>query len=368
MEFGCLFLGARPLFHEQYANGSKVNPNPVSSTDTEVYEDILKAARLADELGFDAVWLAEHGFSEHGTISSPHTLLAAIAAQTKRIKLGTAVTIVPWYHPLRMAEDLATIDIVSQGRLIVGVGRGYQKREYDAYGLDMSEARERFVESLDIAIKAWSQERFAYEGDFYTIPEVMVLPKPVQKPHPPIWMAVTHSPESLEIAVRNRWGLLTVGSTFFPADPEVDENLWRLYHSKMLAMGVAPEDIRMSTTRTMYVAETDEEALAIMGPRLQWAGDMSAFLRAPLASMGGRVRGYEDYARDHLFDPELSSRGRQEGMGAIGSPETVTDTIKDLQSKSITHLICSSGVAGMPYGQVEKSLRLFAEKVMPNFK
>ena len=140
MQFGCFFVGQRPLRHEQYGDNQQANPNPVRRTDAEVYHDIMKGARLAEDLGFDSVWIAEHAFSEHGIISSPHSLLAAIAAQTKRVKLGVACSIVPWYHPLRLAQDLATVDVISEGRLIIGVGRGYQKQEFDAYGLDIAES------------------------------------------------------------------------------------------------------------------------------------------------------------------------------------------------------------------------------------
>ena len=107
MKFGAFFVGQRPLLHEQYADETKVNPNPVSRTDVQVYEDILRGAELAEQLGFDSVWIAEHAFSEHSIISSPHSLLAAIAARTERVKIGVACTIVPWHPPLRLAQDLA---------------------------------------------------------------------------------------------------------------------------------------------------------------------------------------------------------------------------------------------------------------------
>ena len=364
MKFGCFFGGQRPQLHEQYAEGIKVNPNAVSRTDAEVYQDILKGARLGDELGFDSVWVTEHAFSEHGIISSPHSLLAAIAAQTTRVTVGVAVTVVPWYHPIRMAQDLATLDIISQGRLIVGAGRGYQKREFDGYGIDISESRERFVEGMDIAIRAWSQERLSYQGKFYNIPDVMVVPKPVQKPHPPIWMAVTQSPESLEIAVQNRWSLITVGGATSGADPEEEHTLISLYHSKMVANGVAPEDISVAVVRNLHVAESDEEALALMKPRLLWAADINAFLRAPVASMAGRLRGYEHYGQDPFTDTEMVARRMQE---MVGSPEKVNTAIGDLQSKKITHMFANLDAGGLPYEQVESSLRLFASKVMPNF-
>jgi alkanesulfonate monooxygenase SsuD/methylene tetrahydromethanopterin reductase-like flavin-dependent oxidoreductase (luciferase family) len=337
--------------------------------DTEVYHDILKRAKLAEELGFDSVWIAEHAFSEHGIISSPHSLLAAIAAQTTRVKVGVACSIVPWYHPLRLAQDLATLDVISAGRLIVGVGRGYQKREFDAYGLDIAESRERFVEGMDIALQAWSQERMAYEGKFYTIPEVMVVPRPVQQPHPPIWMAVTHSPESVEIAVKHRWGIFTVGSTFFPAAPEADENLITLYRTKMLASGVTPADIIVVAVRNTYVAPRAEEAIATLQPRLQWAGDLANHLRAPVSTLArtGGLRGYEHYARDPFIDPELTQRRGQEAMGAIGTPAQVTATLKDLQARHVTHFLAYMDIGGLPYPQVAQSLRLFAEQVMPHF-
>jgi alkanesulfonate monooxygenase SsuD/methylene tetrahydromethanopterin reductase-like flavin-dependent oxidoreductase (luciferase family) len=334
-----------------------------------VYHDILKGAKLAEDLGFDSVWIAEHAFSEHGIISSPHSLLAAIAAQTTRVKVGVACSIVPWYHPLRLAQDLATLDVISAGRLIVGVGRGYQKREFDAYGLDIAESRERFVEGMDIALRAWSQERMAYEGRFYTIPEVMVVPRPVQQPHPPIWMAVTHSPESVEIAVKHRWGIFTVGSTFFPAAPEADENLITLYRTKMLASGVAPADIIVVAVRNTYVAPRAEEAIATLQPRLQWAGDLANHLRAPVSTLAraGGLRGYEHYARDPFIDSELTQRRGQEAMGAIGTPAQVTATLQDLQARHVTHFLAYMDIGGLPYPQVAQSLRLFAEQVMPHF-
>ena len=124
----------------------------------------------------------------------------------------------------------------------------------------------------------WGEERFSYEGKFHSFPEVMVIPKPVQKPHPPIWMAVTHSPESVDVAVSHRWGLFTVGSSFFPASAESDQDLIKLYYSKMRDAGVASQNITIAAVRNMFVAESEAEALEVMTPRLQWAGDMGEFL------------------------------------------------------------------------------------------
>ena len=364
-------MGQRPQLHEQYDDEHKVNPNPVSRTDVQVYEDILKGAELAEELGFDSVWIAEHAFSEHSIISSPHSLLAAIAARTKRVKIGVACTIVPWHAPLRLAQDLATVDIISGGRVVVGAGRGYQKREFDIYGIDIAESRDRFIEGMDIAVKAWTEERFAYDGQFFSFPEVMVIPKPVQKPTPPILMAVTHSPESVEIAVSKRWGLFTVGSSFFPASPDSDQNLISLYHRRMVEEGVAPEEIEIAAVRNVYVSQTDQEAVDLLMPRLQWAGDMGEFLRRPVAVMAaaaGGLRGYENYVVDPFIEPDLVAERGKEGMAAIGGPEKVTAAIKELEDNHVTNFISYLDVGGLDYDQVSSSMRLFAEKVMPNFR
>ena len=370
MKFGCTFLGQRPLLHEQYADESKVNPNPIRRTDPEVYGDIIKGAVLADELGFDSVWVVEHAFSEHSIVSSPQSILGAIAAKTTRINIGAACFIVPWHQPLRLAQDIAMLDVLSEGRMIIGAGRGYQKREFDAYGLDMAESRERLVEGMDIAIKAWTNERISYEGKFFSFPEVMVIPKPVQKPHPPIWMAVTHSPESVDIAVQRRWGILTAGSTFFPAAPEADEDVIKLYRSKMLESGVASDDIPIAALRIMYIADSEDDALEVMNPRLEWAGDMAAYLRRPASRLAqaGSLPGYEHYAKDHLIEPDLLEKQIPQAMGAIGTPEKVIETIKELESMHVTHFLAALDTGGLSYNEIEGSMRLFAEEVMPNFK
>jgi alkanesulfonate monooxygenase SsuD/methylene tetrahydromethanopterin reductase-like flavin-dependent oxidoreductase (luciferase family) len=371
MKFGAFFVGQRPQLHEQYDDEHKTNPNPVSRTDVEVYEDILKGAELAEELGFNSVWIAEHAFSEHSIISSPTGLLAAIAARTKRVKIGVACTIVPWHAPLRFAQDVATIDIISGGRVVVGVGRGYQKREFDIYGIDIAESRDRFVEGMDIAIKSWTEERFSYDGQFFKFPEVMVIPKPVQQPTPPILMAVTHSPESVEIAVSNKWGLFTVGSSFFPASPDSDQNLISLYHRRMIEEGVAPDDIEIAAVRNVYVSPTDKEAIDLLRPRLEWAGDMSEYLRRPVSVMAnapGGLRGYESYVNDPFIEEDLLEKRGKDGMAAIGGPEKVTKAIKELEDNHVTNFISYLDVGGLDFNQVSASMKLFAEKVIPNFR
>jgi alkanesulfonate monooxygenase SsuD/methylene tetrahydromethanopterin reductase-like flavin-dependent oxidoreductase (luciferase family) len=183
-------------------------------------------------------------------------------------------------------------------------------------------------------------------------------------------MAVTHSPASVELAVQKRWGIFTVGSTFFPAAPEADENLITLYRTKMLASGVASDDITIVAVRNTYVAPRQDDALALLRPRLQWAGDLATYLRSPVSTLArtGGLRGYEHYARDPFIDPELTQRRGQEALGAIGTPAQVIATLRDLQAKHVTHFLAYMDIGGLSYQQVEPALRLFAEQVMPHFK
>ena len=154
------------------------------------YQDTIAQAILADELGFDQVWLAELHFNPRFSVMpAPLLLASAIAQATERIKIGTAVNLVPLHQPVRLAEEVATLDLLSEGRAIFGIGRGSQPRQYAGYGVDMEEGRARFLEALELIIHAWTHEEACYSGEFYQVQEVNVVPKPAQQPHPPVYIA-----------------------------------------------------------------------------------------------------------------------------------------------------------------------------------
>ncbi|MBI3967612.1 MAG: LLM class flavin-dependent oxidoreductase, partial [Chloroflexi bacterium] len=135
-------------------------------------------------MGFDQIWVAEHHFTRYGSVPSTLTFAAYVAARTKRIRIGTAVVLLPFWNPLLVAEEAAMVDILSDGRLDLGVGRGYQWHEYQRFNIPMEESRGRFTESLEIIKKAWTEKAFDYEGQYFQLNGVNVLPKPLQKPHP----------------------------------------------------------------------------------------------------------------------------------------------------------------------------------------
>jgi alkanesulfonate monooxygenase SsuD/methylene tetrahydromethanopterin reductase-like flavin-dependent oxidoreductase (luciferase family) len=165
-------------------------------------KDAIDQAAYADALGFDAVWIAEHHFSEYGVAPDVAVLAAALLPRVTRMRIGTAVTILPFNHPIRTAESFAMVDVLSDGRLDFGVGRGYQPAEFSGFGVPMEESRARFDEALEVVRRAWTEDRTTFEGRFFTVRDVRVLPKPVQKPHPPILVGGSGKRGTVEPALR----------------------------------------------------------------------------------------------------------------------------------------------------------------------
>ena len=181
--------------------------NPVHKTEHDIIHEQMELMRAAEETGFDSVWPAEHHFTEYGYCASPALSLAAIASQTKRIRLGTGIVVLPMNHPLRVAEDYAFLDHLSNGRIDLGVGRGYQPLEFQRYGIDQSTTRGQFQEALEVIQQAWTRDTVSFEGEHYRFHEVPVRPKPLQQPCPPIWMAAIGGSACVSDPRRSRNGV-----------------------------------------------------------------------------------------------------------------------------------------------------------------
>src|SRR6058998_2265956 len=182
--------------------------SPSARSSGEMYSRAIDIAQSAESLGYRNVWLAEHHFSTYGYLSRPAQFATFIAAKTTRLRVGTAVIVVPLHHPLVIAEEIATLDLLAGGRVDVGLGRGYQPYEFERFGLELESGRARWEESIDIVLRALSGKPFSYDGKLFKIPETMVFPQPLQQPHPPIWITA-QSPESVEAAVRRGFNVLT---------------------------------------------------------------------------------------------------------------------------------------------------------------
>src|SRR5882672_1298266 len=157
----------------------------------EVYARALERIEIMDRGGFDAVWLAEHHFTTYSVCPSVHMVGVLAAARTKRLRIGTAVSLAALYHPLRLAEEVALLDLLSGGRVNWGAGRGFARVEFSAFGVPPEESTSRFRETVEIVLRAWTDERLSFAGTHFHFDGVEVLPKPLQQPHPPVWMAAT---------------------------------------------------------------------------------------------------------------------------------------------------------------------------------
>jgi alkanesulfonate monooxygenase SsuD/methylene tetrahydromethanopterin reductase-like flavin-dependent oxidoreductase (luciferase family) len=215
------------------------------SSDADVFTAELDQIEKAEELGFDGVWLAEHHFQWYGIGTDLMQLGAWVAARTKRVRIGTAIVTLPFHNPLRLAEQAATLDIISGGRLDLGVGRGYQAVEFAGFDVSMDESRARFNECVEILIRAWTEESFSYDGAFTKVHDVSILPKPLQQPHPPIYVASWMTPETIRYAAERGYPILAPAGL---AADQVKTN-YQLYHEARASVSTCPPSCTSMSTR-----------------------------------------------------------------------------------------------------------------------
>lgn len=338
-------------------------------SDVQVFQEGLRLAQLADELGFDTVWLNEHHFTDYGICGSPNMLAAAIAVTTERIRIGVAVYVLPFNDPIRLAEEINTLDVLSNGRATVGVGRGYQFPEFEGFGIDMAESRERFDECLTILQKCWSSEEpFSYEGKFYTTRDVTIRPAPVQKPHPPMYIAVMRSPETVDYALDHGYQIMGAGRSIIPNLPDGTEgDLLKRYLDGAQERGIQNPDVPQ--LRMTYVGENDEKAQEEAEPfAMNFAYH---FARNSDAAATGKAGGeaYKHYVTLGEAESLLSPIDDRTPERMIGSPETVAEGMRNLASRSGTnHIICWVEFGGIPYDLAAASMRRLAEDVIPRVR
>lgn len=325
----------------------------IMGTKSGSYHDILGQVRYAEELGFDAVVLGERHF-RHGDLlyPSPFSMAAAFAARTARIRIGMAARILSLDHPLHIAEDAATLDVLSGGRLDFGATRASLDEEcHFAFQSPLDESRGRFKEALEVIVKAWTEERFSYEGLYYRIPEVSIYPKPRQRPCPPISL-VAVSPETLAFAAEKGYSAIIGAIRSLPELEETSKSYWKIFQEAEHNRASA----QLAINRFIYVSETDEKALReIEGSFMDFIKNRAPDLKAALISRYGCE---ENFSFDRFVDD----------FCLFGSPETVTLRIKELVEKvDLKYLLCSINFITHEHALCIKSMELFVKEVMPAF-
>jgi probable F420-dependent oxidoreductase len=310
------------------------------------WRESLEEVTRAEELGFDSVWMEEHHSVTNHYWPSPLTILAGYASRTSRMMLGTDIVVAPFHHPVRLAEDVALLDVMSNGRMTLGIAIGYKPDEFALYGVDLAKRGARFEEQLAIIRGLWTEEHVSFKGRYYTV-EGRLEPKPVTRPHPPLWIG--------------GWGDLTLKRAATLADnwiPGPTADLRRLLAGKQSFLehrriaGRADPVTEWPLTRDVIVAETDQrarelaEAHIMVAYRREYAGGWRhPFIDAGIAT-----------DLDRLMEDRF----------IIGGPDQVIAKIRRfVEQYGMTHLICRLFFPGMPHAHIMRELELLSREVMP---
>jgi len=337
---------------------------PAGTSQPDAFAESFAQVEAAERWGLDAMWLAEiHVAPERSVCAVPLTIASAIAARTNRIKIGTGVQVLPLCHPLRIGEEAATVDQISHGRLIFGVGRSGFPRTYEAYGVPYGESRERFAETLEILKRAWTEDPFSYSGKFYKFENVRLTPKPYQKPWPEIRIAA-NSPDTFP-------AIGTLGHGVFVAVrlgtlSELAPNI-RAYRQAYKAAG-HPGEGKVFLGAPAYVAETAEQARSEPEDSIMYFYRYLGERLEDSATRAG-VRAIEDRAaRGRRLQTITYDEARRDKI-IVGTPEEVTDRLVQLREELgldgiLAEMNCGTKI---PHQRVMKSLQLLCEKVKPAF-
>ncbi|MGB1885431.1 MAG: LLM class flavin-dependent oxidoreductase [Gammaproteobacteria bacterium] len=325
----------------------------------DVYAEHIDQAVYAEELGYDTIWTTEHHFAEDGWSPSLLPILSAIGARTRSIRIGTFIIVLPFHHPVRVAEDAATVDIISNGRLDLGLGQGYWVSEFNSFDISRKQRASRLREGTEIINKCFTEENFDYEGKYFTLRDIELNPRPIQQPGPPIWVAAMAENTVRRVAQQ---GYHLAGSG--------GADLQQFYDDELKQLGRNPDDFKISQLRAVYVAETREQAwddceqhlhymMSLYDRRYKEADDMewgSSVMSAPQVPPPGELRHASDIS---FFNAPL----------IVGTPEDAIAEIERYSAETrVTHLCMWMQMAGMPTEKARKSMSLFASEVMPHFR
>jgi alkanesulfonate monooxygenase SsuD/methylene tetrahydromethanopterin reductase-like flavin-dependent oxidoreductase (luciferase family) len=337
-------------------------PEAAGQTHAARYAEMFDLIGLADGLGFDVAWLAElHFGGAFSLLSSPLMSVPVIAQRTRRIRIGTAVTLLPLHHPLSCAEQAATADLLSGGRLEFGVGRGSIPTQFHGFGVSVAENRARFDEALEIIRRAWTHERVTFHGTFYDVDDVAVVPRPLQRPHPPIRVAV-HTEESFaHIGAR---GLPIYSGTTTTPLPQLREYM-AVYRARLAAAGHPWRDDQMALMLPVHVGATSAAAREAMRPgvRRYYENLRTIFSQLP-ASYGDHL------PRLRMIEETLANLPYERfcrDQGVFGDVAEVIDRLQAVREEfGLSQIICWFDQGSMlPRAEAEATMRRFAEQVMP---
>ena len=302
----------------------------------------------AEDLGYHATFLVEHHFTGFGQVSASLSLLTWVAAKTKTLRLGTAVLVLPWHNPVLLAEQAASIDLLSGGRLDFGVGKGYRHNEFAGFCVPIAEADARFNESLDVIVKAWtSKQRFSHHGKFWKFEDIIVEPPTAQKPHPPIWMGAG-SRDSIRAVAKRGYNLLL---DQFASFDTVAERI-AIYKEAIKEFGFTYDPANVGVARAFFVAKDAADKEAALERRMEAQRRLEAISSAPGTKNTASIMAYSD------------TREASEESALYGNPDEIAAKCEKLHKLGVEFVLLNGGGVS---GHANESLRRFAREVMPAF-
>ncbi len=326
------------------------NPKPHS----QLYAEMLEEITAAEDMGFESAWLTEHHLLEDGYCPSLLVTAAAMAARTKKMRIGTGIYLMPLHNPLKTAEDAATVDLISNGRLILGLGLGYRPEEFEAFKVSLSERKGRIEESLEILKKCWAEGEFSHNGRYYNYDNINVTPKPVQNPIP-IWIGAFSEP-AIKRAARIKAPLYIAAIGIIP----IIKYLIDMHRGFLADYGHDPDSVEQPVVREVYVSPDGREK---SWERIK---EHIAYTAKGYAQWGSFVDREGNLISDPN-DPSIYDITLEQSI--IGSPEECIETINQYKEAiPMDPLVCRFNFPGLDHKEAMRSMRLFADEVMPYVK
>ena len=335
---------------------------PTDSTTAAYFQQCLRLAERADALGYHSIKTVEHSFYDYGGHSTnPCVFLSAIAARTRRVRLITGAVIPAFHHPAHLGGDLAMLDNMSNGRLDAGFGRAFLPKEFEVYGVPMAESRDRFEEAIGMIRRLWTEERVTAKGRFWNLDDVRLMPRVVQKPHPPVWIAAISTEESFVYAAKNGFNLMIVP---YAGKPGQLQEFVKLYRRLWAGEG----DPQIQVAQFCYVSEKREEAQA--GFERICRKYLEVFADAVVSWKGTTSDQYPGY--DKMVASILATTPEkivQQGGAFVGTPEDVIGQLRAcIDTFGMIEPSMQINFGGSKDEEAFRTLELFASRVMPEFR
>ncbi len=327
------------LFSSAQANSHDLGPQTGQG-----FRDYIEYNVEAEALGYQSIFSVEHHFTGWNQVSATLMLLMALAMRTKTLRIGTAVIVLPWHNPVLLAEQVATLDLLSGGRFDFGIGKGYRHSEFNGFQIAPEEAEARFEEAIEVMTRAWtSRERFSHRGRFWHFEDIVVEPPPAQQPHPPLWVAAG-SEHSIRRAAARGFNLIL---DQYASAQKIGERI-RIYKAERKARGLPLDPMRVAVARQLYIAKDDADKQAALARQAAYTKRTVDVSRAPERAGGSHVLAYAGKA------------GGTEENAMYGTPDEICAMLEALQNAGVAYVLLT--IAGGA-----EQLRRFARDVMPVF-